>query len=109
MELPLDWPSSAKTNGSRGHQEQGRTLAIHSLAALPEFKGRGLGKIVMKSYIQRMESSGIADRIALLTHDPLVGYYEAFGFQNRGKSELSFGGGGWNNMVYEIPRQRPGS
>lgn len=109
MECPPDWPSRVNTNESRGHQEHGRTLTIHSLAALPEFKGRGLGKIVMKSYIQRMESSGIADRIALLTHDPLVGYYEALGFRNRGKSELSFGGGGWNNMVYEISKQQPGS
>lgn len=109
MEYPLDWPAGVTSNESRGHQEHGRTLSIHSLAALPEFKGRGLGKIVMKSYIQRMESSGIADRIALLTHDPLVGYYEALGFQNIGKSEVSFGGGGWNDMVYEISKQQPGS
>ena len=82
---------------------------VHSLASLPEFKGRGLGQIVMKSYMQRIESSGIADRIALLAHDPLVRYYEALGFRDLGLSEVKFGGGGWHDMVYDIANRGPGS
>lgn len=92
MEFPPNWRSGIPQSEKRGHQEHGRTIAIHSLAALPEFKGRGLGKIVMRSYMQRMETSGIADRIALLAHDHLVKYYEALGFRNLGKSQASFGG-----------------
>ena len=53
----------------------------------------------MKSYEQRMETSGIADRIALLAHDHLVKMYEGLGFENRGKSNAKFGGGGWNSLV----------
>ncbi|KAL8735196.1 MAG: hypothetical protein Q9166_001072 [cf. Caloplaca sp. 2 TL-2023] len=102
MEYPSDWRSRVSFSERQGHQEHGRTIAIHSLAALPEFKGRGLGKIVMKSYIQRMETSGIADRISLLAHDHLVQYYEALGFQNTGKSEAKFGGGQWFNMCLEL-------
>ncbi|KAL8698132.1 MAG: hypothetical protein Q9201_006740 [Fulgogasparrea decipioides] len=107
MEFPPDWRSGVSRSEGRGHQEQGRTIAIHSLASLPEFKGRGLGKIIMKSYMQRMESSGIADRMALLAHGPLVKYYETLGFRDLGKSEVKFGGGGWNDMVYDISEKGP--
>lgn len=102
MKYPTDWRNGPRSSERRGHQEHGRTIAIHSLAALPNFKGRGLGKIVMKSYMQRIETSGIADRIALLAHEPLVKYYEALGFRNIGKSQATFGGGEWNDMVYDI-------
>lgn len=59
--------------------------------------------------MQRMETSGIADRIALLAHDHLVKYYEALGFRNVGKSQASFGGGGWNDLIYDVSEQKPGS
>ncbi|KAI4245942.1 MAG: hypothetical protein L6R40_002158 [Gallowayella cf. fulva] len=109
MEYPSNWRSQMSLSERQGHQEHGRTIAIHSLAALPEFRGRGLGKIVMRSYMQRMETSGIADRIVLLAHGHLVKYYEALGFRNTGKSEAKFGGGDWYNMLWNISEQRPGS
>ena len=56
----------------------------------------------MKSYQQRMETSGIADRVALLAHDHLVQMYESIGFEARGKSDVRFGGGGWNVLVGKI-------
>ena len=49
--------------------------------------------------MQRMETSGIGDRLALLAHNHLVSFYENVGFRNAGKSEAKFGGGGWNDMV----------
>ena len=58
----------------------------------------------MKSYQQRMETSGIADRIALLAHDHLVDMYEGMGFEDKGKSHVRFAGGGWNSLVSEVPR-----
>lgn len=56
----------------------------------------------MRSYNQRMETSGVADRIALLAHDHLVGMYKDLGFQDKGKSEVRFAGGGWNSLVSEM-------
>ena len=52
---------------------------------------------------QRMETSGIADRIALLAHDHLVEMYEGMGFEGGGKSNVRFAGGGWNDLVSELP------
>ncbi|KAF2098724.1 acyl-CoA N-acyltransferase [Rhizodiscina lignyota] len=88
----------------KGHNQDGRTVCIHSLAILPQHQGRGLGKVLMKSFMGRIESSGIADRIALLAHDALVPFYESLGFTNLGTSEATFGDGGWVDMVYRFPK-----
>ncbi|KAF4552870.1 Acetyltransferase (GNAT)-like protein 2 [Elsinoe fawcettii] len=88
-----------------GHKEDGRTLCIHSLAILPEFQGRGLGKLLLRSYIQRMEGSGVADRIAIIAHDELVGFYENMGFEKRGKSEVQLAGGGWTDLTIELKKE----
>lgn len=85
-----------------GHNELGTTLAIHSLAVLPTYQNRGLGKTLMRAYIQRMESHGIAERLALIAHKELVPYYESLGFRCLGESRAEFGGGGWYDCVREM-------
>ena len=100
MELAPDYVSNPPSQqGTRGHQENGRTIGIHSLGVLPAYQRRGLAKTIMKSYQQRMETSGIADRIALLAHEHLVRMYEGLGFEDKGRSIVRFGGGGWSNLV----------
>lgn len=101
MEIPSGWQALSTLGGgdAKGHKENGRTLALHSLAVLPSFQNQGLGKMILKSYMQRMSTSGVADRIVLLAHDGLVTYYESVGFVNNGQSEVTFGGGGWYSMV----------
>lgn len=99
MDLPPEWQRGAPEHDRRGHREEGRTIALHSLAVLPAYQRIGLGRTIMKSYIQRMETAGVADRIALLAHGHLVEYYETFGFVNKGESAARFGGGGWMDMV----------
>ncbi|EAS29449.3 acetyltransferase [Coccidioides immitis RS] len=108
MELPENWRhrSSTLPNASGveplGHQDQGSTIAIHSLAVVPEHQGKGLGKTLMKAYIQRIRDAKIADRIALLSHDHLVPFYTSLGFKNCGPSECTFGGGGWHSLILEF-------
>lgn len=85
-----------------GHRDEGGTICIHSVAVAKEHQGIGLGSILMKSYIQRIKDSKIADRLALLCHDHLIGFYTSLGFENMGPSEAKFGGGGWNNMVLPV-------
>ncbi len=46
-----------------------------------------------------METSGVADRIALLAHEHLVRMYERMGFVDKGRSPVTFGGGGWTSLV----------
>lgn len=60
----------------------------------------------MLAYIQRMETHGVADRIALIAHEELIPYYESLGFENKGKSEAQFGGGGWFALVRELKSEQ---
>ena len=102
MELPAKWQTERMTieNGETvGHDEYGSTIAIHSLAVLPEHQGKQVGSTLMKAYIQRIKDAQIADRISIIAHGPLVPFYESFGFENRGPSKCQFGGGGWVDLV----------
>jgi len=122
MDIPKSFPSHpdhqptasphSDTDGAPipGHRPLGRTLAIHSVCILPTHQKLGLGKTLLKAYMQRMESSGIADRIALLAHPEMVGWYVGkFGFEERGESKATFGGGGWRELVYEVRDPGPGN
>lgn len=98
MALPPDW-QNATVRSDVGHKEEGRTVAVHSLAVLPQRQGQGLGSTLMKAYTERIESSEIADRVSLLAHDTYIPFYERLGFVNKGRSDAAYGGGGWYNMV----------
>jgi predicted N-acetyltransferase YhbS len=98
-------PTTTPEEPNLGHKEEGRTLCIHSLAVLPQYSGRGLGKTLMKAYLQRMEAQNVADRVALITHEGLIPYYEKFGFKSLGKSKAEFAGGGWYDMIRELANE----
>ena len=83
-----------------GHNDFGRTLAIHSVCVAPPFQKQGHGRTLLKSFVQRMEGSGVADRAALLAHPELVEWYvNTIGFEDKGDSAATFGGGGWRDLV----------
>ena len=63
----------------------------------------------MKAYLQRIESHGVADQVALIAHDHLIKFYEGFGFVNQGESKCQFGGGGWYDMVKELDPEGSGT
>lgn len=111
MGIPSNWKTrrsslpSSDDEEPLGHQDMGGTICVHSVAVDPEFQRMGLGSVLMKSYIQRMKDSKIADRMALLAHEHLVQFYEALGFQNMGPSAVTSHGGGWNNMILEFDHE----
>lgn len=74
------------------------------MCVLPSHQGKGLGKVLLKSYQQRMETSGIADRMAVLARGGgrLMGMYRRAGFVEKRNSEVKSAGGGWKDMVYEF-------
>jgi ribosomal protein S18 acetylase RimI-like enzyme len=82
-----------------GHQYDGRTIALHSLAVLPELQGLHLGQTLMKSYIHMMKGLGLYDRISLITYEHLVSWYELLGFTYHGPSNCKYGGEEWHDMV----------
>ncbi|RVX65956.1 hypothetical protein B0A52_09841 [Exophiala mesophila] len=110
MEVPADWKSRRSSLPSKedddheplGHQDQGGTICIHSVAVSPKHQKIGLGTVLMKSYIARIKDSKSAQRLALLAHDHLVPFYQSFGFENMGPSSVTSHGGHWNNMILEF-------
>jgi predicted N-acetyltransferase YhbS len=104
MGLPPDWKTKKSflppgEEEALGHQERGGTVCVHSLAVATAHQKIGLGSILLKAYVQRIKDSKSAERIALLAHDHLIGFYTRLGFENMGPSPATFGGGGWNDMV----------
>ncbi|RAL66160.1 hypothetical protein DID88_005832 [Monilinia fructigena] len=100
--VPDGWEATKPPCTSLGHQEDGRTIVIHSVAILPAFQGRGLGKILVAAYMQQMNGAGIADRLALIAHNHKINFYKALGFTEVGKSKAQFGGGGWYDLIYNL-------
>jgi len=119
MNFPSDWQAASLAStkigflkgesevegaGKIGHEEHGRTIVLHSVAIAPGFQGRGLGGVLMKSYVAQMSGAGVADRLVLLAHAEKVEWYEKLGFVNKGPSAVQFGGGNWIDMEYSLKR-----
>lgn len=68
MEIPTGWQASQVQHVEKGHREGGRTICVHSLAVSPKLQGCGLGKLIMKSFLQQMKNLG-AERVALICQD----------------------------------------
>lgn len=85
-----------------GHKEDGQTICLHSLAVLPRYQQKGVGRTLLRSYIQSMLEQQVAHRVAIITYQELVEMYKKFGFKNLGESKAKFGGGNWIDMVYDI-------
>jgi GNAT superfamily N-acetyltransferase len=69
MDYPSDWRSRKGRPADVGHQDEGRTVAVHSFAVLPRLHGCGIGKMLMRAYLQQMNNSGLASRVALICQE----------------------------------------
>lgn len=69
MDYPKDWRIRRGRSADVGHQESGRTVAMHSLAVAPKLHGCGIGQMIAKAYLQQMKDAGVADRVALICQD----------------------------------------
>ena len=102
MAFPDDWRDNYQLTPSTGHNEDGQTVCLHSLCVHPSFAGKGLGQILLRSYVQRIKDSGVATRIALICRERLIPFYEKAGFSKVGPSECQYGGGNWFDMVIDF-------
>ncbi|KAG6267516.1 hypothetical protein E4U47_005218 [Claviceps purpurea] len=105
MQLPANWRNNRdkpQDSAKVGHQPNGGTVALHSLAVSPSHQKLGLGKYLMSRYIEKMREMQAVERISILTYENLVSYYEELGFQLLGASASNHGGVAWKDMVYTI-------
>ena len=109
MEMPKNW--QPPTNNAEdetcvvdgqviGNDKNGRKVAVHSLAVVPEYQGKGIGRALMNEYIRYISGfSASVDGVVIIAHGHLIRFYESCGFENLGPSPCAFGGGGWYDMV----------
>jgi GNAT superfamily N-acetyltransferase len=102
MDYPKDWKTKYQLTPSTGHNEDGETLCIHSLCVHPALAGKGFGKILLKSYTDRIKGTGVAKRIALICRQRYVAFYLKAGFEEVGPSDCQYGGGDWIDMKMEL-------
>ena len=79
------------------HRPEGHTVMLLGLDVLPEYRGMGLARELVRRYAEREREKG---RCALrLTCVPAkVKMYEKMGFQDEGISDSVWGGVVWNEM-----------
>ena len=76
------------------HNPEGKNIMVLGLDVLPEYRGRGLARELVKRYAERYAGR----RLVLTCLESLVQMYEKFGFQDLGKSASRWGGESWHEM-----------
>jgi ribosomal protein S18 acetylase RimI-like enzyme len=89
---------SEKLKWLEGHDPAAPHLVIFSLAVDPDYRGKGISRLLMKRYLQFARESGKTS-VLLICREHLLGYYRSFGFRFRADSESDFGGHRWHEMA----------
>lgn len=80
------------------HQENGAWQAILGVNTSPKHQKKGYASQIMKQVIADARAQG-RKGCMLTCKQELIGYYEKFGFHNRGKSSSALAGQIWYDMA----------
>lgn len=69
ISVPKDWESQNPEPSTFGHQEDGRTIVLHSVAVLPGYRSRGIGNTLIMALIHQVKGTGIADRLVMTVQE----------------------------------------
>ncbi|CEP63065.1 polyamine acetyltransferase LALA0_S07e01618g [Lachancea lanzarotensis] len=110
--------SSDSSHGSKitlesmgqAHDESSTTVGIHSVVIAPEHQKKNLATLLLTDYIQKLSNQEVGQRIAIITHEPLVPFYERIGFLLQGenvqvKADAAFAKSKWCDMVRELVKE----
>lgn len=79
------------------YDANGPYFCILTVAVHPEYRGRGIGRELVRHVIEKARQDGLKS-IVLLCERPLVPFYEQLGFHYVKPSESSHGGIVWHQM-----------
>ncbi len=85
-----------------GHVRNGRNSVIFSLAVHPEYRGRGIARILMQKMFE-ISAKKEKQRILLLCCEELMGFYRSLGFTYGGPSNSYLDGSVMHQMQYDLP------
>ena len=83
------------------HNSEGGNIMLLGLDVLPEYRGQGLARELMRRYL--CIQGAHKRRLVLLTCLPSkIEMYEKMGFTDRGIADSSWGGEQWPEMIYVL-------
>ncbi|KAJ8689821.1 hypothetical protein PTI98_012682 [Pleurotus ostreatus] len=97
-------PATTLTHESMStHVPGSSSICIHSICIAKEHTKQGFGSKLLKEYISRLQlaakdPSTSYDRILLIAHEELRGFYEKAGFEWAGESSVKHGSRPWFEM-----------
>lgn len=83
------------------YDPEGRNVMLLGLDVLPEYRGRGLARLLVDTYLGRERNKGRC-MVVLTCLDAKVKMYEKMGFKNEGISASVWGGEQWYDMSFEL-------
>ena len=83
------------------HQKEGRNIMLLGLDVLPEYRGQGLARELVRQYMHRERENGRQEAI-LTCLEEKVGMYQKMGFSDHGIADSNWGGEQWHEMRYAI-------
>lgn len=84
-----------------GHDSAGANIVVFSLAVLPEFRGRHIGRQLMLKFVEKSRRLG-KKRVMLICNEGLIAYYASLGFRYAGVSSSTHGGSAWHEMYLSL-------
>lgn len=83
------------------HRPDGKHVMLLGLDVLPEYRGQGLAREIMRRYLEREQEKG--RKAAVLTClEGKIGMYERMGYENLGISASVWGGEQWYEMSHPL-------
>ncbi len=83
------------------HDSKGANVMLLSLAVLPEYRGQGLAREIMRVYLERERENG-RRRVLLTCVEAKVKMYEKMGFGDAKIANSAWGGNQWYEMSHTI-------
>ena len=77
------------------HNPDGKNIMLLGLDVLPEFRGKGLAKEIVRQYAERER---VRNKLILTCLEEKVPMYEHMGFSDNGMANSSWGGEEWHEM-----------
>jgi len=83
------------------HNSNGKNMVIFGLDVHPLYQKKGYAKELMNEFISMCKDKNISN-IILTCKQPLIKYYEQFGYVNEDVSESVHGGATWYDMTLKL-------
>lgn len=83
------------------HDPKGKSVMLVGLDVLPEYRGQGLAREIVRRYGERERANG-RELLVLTCLEPKVEMYKKMGFRDLGIANSTWGGEEWHEMTLEI-------